>query len=91
MHKVTWLDDVREALRGLGGKASLSLIYKEVEKIRKAGGRSLPKNWESTVRQTLEDHCSEASFRTGKSVFCMPEGKGAGVWALCREAGALKK
>lgn len=82
MHKVTWLEDAQEALRRLGGKAFLSSIYREVEKIRKAGGRSLPKNWKSIVRQTLEDHCSEASFRTGKSVFCMPEGKGAGVWAL---------
>ena len=83
--QVTWVDDVREALRRFGGKADLTQIYKEVEKIRKAAGRSLTKTWENTVRQTLEDHCSEASFRSGKNVFCMPEGKGTGVWALRKD------
>jgi hypothetical protein len=80
--QVTWVDDISEALRRLGGKAHLSLINREVEKIRKHAGRSLTKTWEKTVSQMLEDHCSEASFRSREDLFCMPEGKGAGVWAL---------
>jgi 16S rRNA C1402 (ribose-2'-O) methylase RsmI len=82
VRRVTWFDDVCEALHRLGGKAHLTRIYEEVEAIRKAVGRSLTKTWENTVRQTLEDHCREASFRSGKDVFCMPEGRGAGVWAF---------
>lgn len=77
-----WVDDICEALCRLGGKAHLTLINKEVEKIRKDAGRTLSKTWENTVRQTLEDYCSEASFRRRENLFCMPEGKGAGVWAL---------
>jgi hypothetical protein len=82
MTRITWLDDVHEALHRLGGRASLSLIYNEVRIIRSATGRSLTTTWENTVRQTLEDHCKEASFRSGKDIFFMPEGRGAGIWAL---------
>lgn len=61
--QVRWVDDIREALRRLGGKAHLTLINKEVEKIRKGPGRPpLNETWENTVRQTLEDHCAGAEF-----------------------------
>lgn len=79
----TWRADLQEALRQLGGKAPLYRIYDTVESIRKAAGRSVPRTLEATVRRTLEDHSSDSdNYRGGPDVFCMPEGRGAGVWAL---------
>jgi hypothetical protein len=78
----TWRDDVRSALQRLGGKASLSRIYKETQEIRTAAGRSIPPSLEATVRRTLEDHSSDSENYRGQDLFCMPEGKGAGVWGL---------
>jgi hypothetical protein len=81
--RVTWFDDVYEALQRLGGRAHLSSIYREVKSIREVAGRSLTKTWENTVRQTLEDHSQASeSFRSGKDIFHLPEGKGSGVWAI---------
>jgi hypothetical protein len=82
MAKVTWLDDVLEALRQLGGKAHLHDIYNTVRTIRRNSYRTLPKTLENQVRKTLEDHCSEAYFRARRNIFFMPEGKGVGVWAI---------
>jgi hypothetical protein len=80
---VTWRDDVRDALLGLGRKASLHQIYKEVERTRRLAGRSTPPTLEAVVRRTLEDHSSDSSnYRGGPNLFSMPEGRGAGVWAL---------
>jgi hypothetical protein len=79
----TWRDDVRFSLQHLGGKSSLLEIYKEVEVVRKAAQRSVPPSLEATVRRTLEDHSSDSdNYRGGPDIFYMPEGKGAGVWAL---------
>ena len=78
----TWRDDVRSALQRLGGRASLSRIYREVGAVRSAAGRSIPPSLEATVRRTLEDHSSDSENYRGQDLFCMPEGKGAGVWGL---------
>jgi hypothetical protein len=79
----TWRDDVRAALKRLSGRASLHRIYKETEIIRKSFGRSVPQSLEETVRRTLETHSSASdNYRGGLDLFSMPEGKGAGVWAL---------
>jgi hypothetical protein len=84
MAKSTWFDDVYEALRQLDGKAHLSKIYNRVRTIRRNAGHTLPKSFESEVRKTLEDHCPETYFRARRNIFFMPEGKGAGVWAIRR-------
>ncbi len=78
----TWRDDVRTALQNLGGRASLNRLYKEVERLRRGAGRTVPSSLEATVRRTLEDHSSDSDNYRGVDLFCMPEGKGAGVWAL---------
>lgn len=79
----TWRDDVRIGLEKLGGRSSLHRIYETVRKIRKAAGRSVPVSLDATIRRTLEDHSSDSdNYRGGLDLFCMPEGKGAGVWAL---------
>jgi len=79
----TWRDDVRAALEWLGGRAHLGAIYEQVQTIRGAAGRSIPPSLEAVVRRTLEDHSSDSeAYRGVLDLFCMAEGKGAGVWAL---------
>jgi len=79
----TWRDDVFEALRQLGGRASLDQIYQEVERIRREMQRSVPRTLDAIVRRTLEENSSDSdSFKGGPDLFIMPVGRGAGVWAL---------
>ena len=81
--EVLWREDVRSALMARGGRAPLWAIYAEVEAIRRAGGRSVPASLDATVRKALEEACSESDNWRGKfDLFYMPEGKGAGIWAL---------
>ena len=53
MGKIRWVDDVFEAIRRLGGSATLHSIYKEVEMIRQNAGRSVPKSLEATLPAVL--------------------------------------
>jgi hypothetical protein len=81
----TWRDDVREALRRLGGRASLHRIYQQVEALRRAAGRTTPKTLEAVTRRTLEENSSDSdSFKGGPDLFRIAERKGAGVWELHR-------
>lgn len=81
--KATWAHDLVSVLKVMGGKARLERIYDAVEKLRRANGRSVPRTLEATVRRTLENHSSHSdNYLGGVDLFCMPEGKGAGVWAL---------
>lgn len=81
--EMTWRDDVRSALERLGGKATLHAIYAQVRALRNSAGRSVPMSLEAVIRRTLEDHSSSSmNYRGGLDLFQMPEGKGAGVWAL---------
>lgn len=82
--KVRWVDDVKSALVTLGGRASLHMIYQQVERVRREAGRSVPKTIEAVIRRTLEDHSSDSANFRGADLFCLPEGHGAGVWALRR-------
>jgi hypothetical protein len=81
--KATWAHDLVSVLQAMGGKARLERIYDAVEKLRRANGRSVPRTLEATVRRTLENHSSHSdNYLGGVDLFCMPDGKGAGVWAL---------
>ncbi|MFY9957233.1 hypothetical protein [Bradyrhizobium sp.] len=80
--ETTWRDDLRTALEQLGGQAPLHRIYDQVELIRKKAGRSVPRTIEAVVRRTLEDHSSDSANFRAADLFFMPEGKGAGMWAL---------
>lgn len=80
--KIRWVDDVVAALKSLGGRARLHRIYEQVEKQRRDAGRSVPPSLEATVRRTLEDFSSESANFRGEDLFTMPEGPGAGLWAL---------
>lgn len=79
----TWREDVHEALYRLGGSATLTKIYEEVESLRQAAGRSIPVTFTSIIRKTLEENSTDSDAHLGgPDLFCMPEGKGLGVWAL---------
>jgi hypothetical protein len=79
----TWRGDVELALRRLGGRAHLSKIYDEVERIRRELGRSVPRTLDAVIRRTLEDNSSDSdNYKGGPDLFYMPDGRGPGVWAL---------
>lgn len=79
----TWATDLAEVLQAAGGRARLQQIYDDVRRVRRAAGRSVPKSLTATVRRTLENHSSDSdNYTGGADLFCMPEGKGSGVWAL---------
>lgn len=79
----TWLDDVRSALADLGGKAHLHEIYKATVQRRKREARSVPRTAEAVIRRTLENFSSDSkAYLGGEDLFFMPNGKGAGFWAV---------
>ena len=51
--KVLWRDDVREALKQLGGSAPLENIYRKVKEIRLHAGRGIPRGMDAIVRREL--------------------------------------
>ncbi|WP_171240243.1 hypothetical protein [Ruegeria sp. HKCCA5491] len=77
--KIRWVDDVFEAIRRLGGTATLHSIYREVENIRQNAGRSVPKTLDATIRRTLEDHSSDSANYRGTDLFA---NVGRGEWAI---------
>ena len=82
MRKIRWCDDVRDALKALGGRAHLNEIYNKVREIRRNAGRSLPKSLEEVVRKELEIRSSDSEAFLFEDWFSMPDGKGSGMWAL---------
>lgn len=82
MGKIRWVDDVFEAIRRLGGSATLHSIYKEVEMIRRNAGRSVPKSLDATIRRTLEDHSSDSANYRGTDLFA---NVARGEWAIRRD------
>lgn len=80
---MTWFQTIVEALNSLRGKAPLFEIYKAVARIRREKGLSTPSSLEAIVRRELENNSSDSENYTGhRDAFYLPEGKGAGVWAL---------
>ena len=63
----TWKEDIVQALKNLGGKAHLSAIYKEVERIR--GKDNLNPTWDRTVQRELESHSSDSDAYLKKEDF----------------------
>ena len=56
----TWKEDIVQALKNLGGKAHLSAIYKEVERIRPD---NLNPTWDRTVQRELETNSSDSLIK----------------------------
>ena len=81
MKHITWADDIYTGLQNLGGEAHLRDIYVEVRRIRLVAGRSVPQEFEATIRQALESHCQTSSNFRGVERFEMVA-KGSGLWRL---------
>lgn len=75
----TWKEDLIKALENLGGKAHLSKIYNEIEKIRP---NNLNPTWQRTVQRELETNSSDSEAFKGEDIFYSVEGKGKGIWGL---------
>lgn len=74
-----WLEVVVEALRRLNGSAELREIYREIARF---SARSLTRQFEATVRKTIESHSSDSENFKGEDIFYSVEGKGKGIWGL---------
>lgn len=77
----TWLEDVIEYVRELGGSAHYSDLYAHIEA---NPHRHLPKEWQAIVRRTIEEHSSDSDAwdRRRPDLFRSVDGKGSGRWAL---------
>lgn len=76
---MTWLEEIINTFKSLGGTASLNEVY---DFIAQTTARTLSQSWKSIVRGIIEDHSSDAAFRSGKDIFYSVGGKGSGRWAL---------
>lgn len=72
----SWVEDIIQALKNLGGQATLSQIYEEVKWIRT---EPLPETYKASIRERIEAHSSNSSNFKGKDYFRKVE---KGVWAL---------
>jgi hypothetical protein len=72
-----WPARICAALEALGGEARTSDLY---AKIKQMVTETLSPNWQSSVRSTLQAHCRDCPYFTGKEEFF--EHKGHGIWAL---------
>ncbi|TDA66799.1 MAG: hypothetical protein D9V45_07710 [Chloroflexi bacterium] len=74
-----WLEEIVHAIDALGGIAGYHEIYSYIEEHTQ---RQLSEHWKASVRQIIEDHSSDAQFRSGIDLFYSVEGIGKGVWGL---------
>ena len=75
-----WLDEIIDVLEELGGKASLSDIYRKIEQ---RNIMNLHRTWTASVRRTIESYSSDCDAFYGKEdIFYSVEGKGKGIWGL---------
>lgn len=75
----SWEEDIVTAFENLGGTASLSSLYREIERIRP----DLPTTFDAIVRRRVQDLSSDSDgYKHGRDLFFSVDGKGQGVWGL---------
>jgi hypothetical protein len=80
-----WIEEISDALRDLGGTASLQEIYDQVQR-RGRMDFNRNTNWDAAIRRTLEQNSSDSEAHSGRiDQFFSVDGIGKGVWGL-REA-----
>jgi hypothetical protein len=72
----TWVEDIIQALKNLGGHGTLNQIYDEVVQIRT---EELPSTYKSSVRDKLESYSSDSALYKGLDIFKKID---KGVWGL---------
>ena len=73
---VTWVEDIVQALKNLGGRATEAQIQNEVKRIRKG---HLPSSWKNIINHRLGDYSSDTSDFKNEDFFQKVD---KGVWAL---------
>jgi hypothetical protein len=82
-----WWQVVEYVMEQIGRPAPLAEIYRAVADVCRENNRRMPRELEATVRGTLEDNSSDSDrYKKVRDIFCMPDGKHIGVWALRRKA-----
>jgi hypothetical protein len=79
-----WVEDLITTFRRIPDRnVPLTKIYAVAKEVRRENGRSVPPSLEATIRERLESHSSDSeNFKGDRDLFCMPLGKGKGIWAL---------
>ena len=82
--KTTYLSEIIESLKELGGKGHLNAICQHMKMRAKLASIKTNPTWESAVRATIQSHSSDTqSYKEGNSdLFYSVEGLGSGVWGL---------
>ena len=82
-HQRRHVDRLIEVFGKFSGPLPLYKIVEEFEKIVQIEGINIPRKMRETVSRTLQDFCPEcAGWRGQCDLFCMPRGKGKGIWAI---------
>ncbi len=76
----TWLDELIEVLRELGGEASLPDIINQVKKM----GRKKLVN-PSSIRDTLQAYCPQKNFRSNNPIFYHRGSQRSGIYGLIKK------
>ena len=75
-----WVDDLITSYKQLGGQAMHSVVYRKMQKLRQAAGRSWPEHAEEAIRQTLQAYCANSQrYRGGPDLFRIIR---RGMWGL---------
>ena len=78
----TWLKEIIEAMKEIGGYGSYQDIYERIKK-RENKDISNRKNWTAAVRAAIETHSSDSKAFNGKDdIFYAVFGIGRGVWGI---------
>lgn len=77
----TYVEDIIQALKNLGGQARLEEIYDEVNRIRTV---HQTKNWKFNISGIIGNHCSDSTRFLGKEYF---RKVGKGTYALRDQTG----
>jgi hypothetical protein len=78
----TWVEELVEYFRELGGEAHYTDLYRHIESNPR---RPLGRSWQAVVRRTIEEHSSDSTIwhkRRLPDLFRSVDGLGEGRWAL---------
>lgn len=82
-NSVTYLSEIINALKNLGGSASLKEINQYIEKRDVLVSIRNNKNWTRNVSAVIQRHCNQTrSYTGGKNLFYSVYGIGEGFWGL---------
>ena len=82
--KITYLSEIIESLKELGGIASLNEINNQIENRDLLPYIKTNQAWKRNVSSVIQKHCSETkSYKEGnENLFYSVEGLGKGIWGL---------